>query len=123
MSINEGSPRVFNTATEQSLVDPLTTQVLVCRYPSTLVWGVETWQLDAKGVLSGSRAATLVTQLNAAPAANPLMRCPAPTREEVWFFETATTVTAELWVMLDGCGSASDGTRAILWGHGDPLTS
>jgi hypothetical protein len=123
MDTNQDPPPGFNTETGRSLVDPSTTQVLVCRYPSTLVWQVETWQLDAKGVLSENRSTTLVTQVNDAPAANPLMRCPGSTRKELWFFETGTAVTAKFWVQLDGCGVASDSTHAVFWGHGDPLTS
>jgi hypothetical protein len=51
------------------------------------------------------------------------MRCPSSTREELWFFETGTTVTAKLWVQLDGCSVAGDGTHVVFWGNPDPLTS
>jgi hypothetical protein len=79
--------------------------------------------LDAKGVLTGSRATALVTQLNEAPTANPLMKCPSSTIDELWFLETGTTVTAQFWVMLGGCGFASDSSHIVFWRNGDPLTN
>ena len=122
-AIDRDGPLGFSATTRRSLVDPSTTQVLVCRYAST-VGQVEVWQLQAQGVLAGGRRTTLVTQVSAAPAANLLMRgCPISAREEPWFFETGKTVTAQLRVQLDGCPSASDGTRTVSWGNGDPLTS
>ena len=121
-TIDRDDPLGFSATTGRSLVDPSTTQVLVCRYAST-VGQVEVWQLQAHGVLAGGRRTTLVTQVNAAPAANLLMRgCPISAREELWFFETGETVTAQLRVQLDGCPSASDGTRTVSWGNSDPLT-
>ena len=122
MNPNQDSPLGFNTTTGRSLVDPSTTQILVCRYVSSVGPQGGGWDADAKGVLTGRRSAALVTQVNVAPTAKGLMRCPSSMREELWFFETGATVTAELWVMLDGCGFASDATHLVRWAHGDPLT-
>jgi len=122
-TIDRDGPLGFNSATGRSLVDPSTTHVLVCRYVSTVANREQAWQPDANGVVAGERATALVKQVNAAPAANLLMRCPSSTREELWFFATGATVTAELWVQLDGCSFASDGTHTVSWGYGDPLLS
>lgn len=113
----------FNAETRLSLVDPSTTEVLVCRYVSTVADQVEVWRPDGSGVLTGQWATALVVQVNDAPTANTLMRCPSSTREELLFLTTGTSVTAELRVQLDGCRFASDGTRRVSWDTGDPLAS
>jgi hypothetical protein len=106
----------FNTRRESPMVDPATTEVRVCHYsrhPGPFV-------LDETVVLTGSRAAALVRQLNSAPSANTDTYQPCiPNREqEMWIFATGADVTAEVQVQLGGCGFAYDGRRTITWQHG-----
>jgi hypothetical protein len=116
----DGAVRPFNTRAGLSLVDPSTTEVLVCRYVSN---GLDTWTPDASGVLTGQWATAAVVEMNDLPAANTLMRCPSSTREELLFLTTGTAVTAEFLVQLDGCRFATDGTRTVSWNTDDPLTN
>ncbi len=123
LTTSSNAPLAFPSGTGSSVVDPATTQVLVCRYTSSVASRVEAWTLDGKGVLLGERARTLASEVNGARPANLMTRCPSSTREELWFFESGTTVMAEFWVQLDGCGFANDGTHSLAWSTGDPLTS
>jgi hypothetical protein len=120
---NESQPG-FNTEPGPSLVDPATTEVLVCRYVSAVANSQQVWQRDGQGVLSGQRATALVVEVNNAPAANLAARgCPMSEQVEWWFFATGTRVTAQLWVQLNGCRFASDGTHTVAWENDDPLPS
>lgn len=120
-TFSSGSKLGYNTTTGLNLVDPATTEVLVCRYVSASATP-DVWTLDAQGALSGQRATALVVAVNGAPDANLQMRgCSISTRDEVWFFATGTAVTAQFWVQLDGCAVASDGIRTVTWSNGDPL--
>jgi hypothetical protein len=106
----------FNSWKGPQLVDPHSTQVRICHY-SPDSSGQSPWKLDGSAMLAGTRAATLVQELNAAPAADLHRRCMSAGHEEVWFFMTGTTTTAEVHVQLGGCGFASDGRHTVTWRH------
>jgi hypothetical protein len=110
----------FNDWRGPTRVDPATTRVLVCGYaPRTT--NPLTWRLDKSAELAAQQAASLVGHFNGAPTADPLKRCPSAGHEELWFFVTGSTLTAEVRVQIGGCGDATDGAHSVSWLYPDPL--
>ncbi|SEL03293.1 hypothetical protein [Streptacidiphilus jiangxiensis] len=112
---------LFNAWRGPTRVDPAPRRVLVCSYvPHTT--NPLTWRLAASTELTGPRAATVAGRFNSAPTADPRQRCLSAGHEELWFFMTGTSTTAEVRAQIGGCGYADDGTHAVSWRYPDPLT-
>lgn len=99
-------PEPAGTGPAGAFVPPNPDDVLVCRYNRAS-------KLVSAKVLPATLARGLATDLNTAKAADPAIRCPAPTSWLIWIFRGTTQAT----VKAGWCNHVIGESRAVTLPH------